>query len=103
MSLEDLFTLTEHGGDVHVGNELGKLLNVTDKLAQERGDSYISSELFVLAALQGKGDIARILDVYKRGGRGDATAAQTDADSFAVMEPEAPEENDPGHLIMKLL
>jgi ATP-dependent Clp protease ATP-binding subunit ClpB len=49
-------------GEVHVGNELGKLLNVTDKLAQERGDSYISSELFLLAAVQSKGDLARILE-----------------------------------------
>src|SRR5689334_15805152 len=49
-------------GEVHIGNELTKLLNVTDKLAQERDDSYISSELFVLAALQGKSDLARILE-----------------------------------------
>jgi len=31
------------GGDVHIGNELGKLLNLTDKFAQERDDQYISS------------------------------------------------------------
>ena len=39
-------------GDVHVSNELNRLLNVTDKLAQQRGDQYISSELFVLAAFE---------------------------------------------------
>ena len=39
-------------GEVHVSNDLGRLLNVTDKLAQERGDQYISRELFVLAALR---------------------------------------------------
>ncbi len=49
-------------GEVHIGNELGKLLNVTDKLAQERGDAYISSELFLLAAVQSKNDLARILE-----------------------------------------
>ena len=42
------------GGDVHLSNDLGKLLNVTDKLAQDRGDQFISSELFVLAALCGQ-------------------------------------------------
>ena len=42
-------------GEVHLSNELGKLLNVTDKLAQERGDQYISSELFILAACDDKG------------------------------------------------
>ena len=49
-------------GEVHIGNELSKLLNVTDKLAQERGDAYISSELFLLAAVQSKGDLGRILE-----------------------------------------
>ena len=39
------------GGEVHVSNDLGKLFNLTDKLAQDRNDQYISSELFVLAAL----------------------------------------------------
>ncbi len=33
------------GGDVHIGTELSKLFNVTDKLAQQRDDQYISSEL----------------------------------------------------------
>src|SRR5688572_18959777 len=49
-------------GEVHLGNELGKLLNVTDKLAQERGDAYISSELFLLAAVQSKSDLGRIFE-----------------------------------------
>lgn len=39
-------------GDVHLSNELGRLLNQTDKLAQERKDQYISSELFVLALVE---------------------------------------------------
>jgi ATP-dependent Clp protease ATP-binding subunit ClpB len=49
------------GGEVHVSNDLGKLLNLTDKLAQKRGDQYISSELFVLAALEDKGPLGAIL------------------------------------------
>src|SRR6185437_14271449 len=48
-------------GDVQVGNDLGRLLNVTDKLAQQRGDQYISSELFVLAAFEDRGAVARAL------------------------------------------
>jgi ATP-dependent Clp protease ATP-binding subunit ClpB len=39
-------------GDIHVSNELNRILNVTDKLAQQRGDQFISSELFVLAAFE---------------------------------------------------
>src|SRR5579859_7790162 len=39
-------------GEIHISNELNKVLNVTDKLAQQRGDQYIASELFVLAAFE---------------------------------------------------
>jgi len=49
------------GGDVHLSNDLGKLLNVTDKLAQDRGDQFVSSELFVLAACADKGSLGRML------------------------------------------
>jgi ATP-dependent Clp protease ATP-binding subunit ClpB len=48
-------------GEVHISNALGKLLNVTDKLAQERKDQFISSELFVLAVMDGKGPLSDAL------------------------------------------
>jgi ATP-dependent Clp protease ATP-binding subunit ClpB len=47
-------------GDIHVSNDLNRILNVTDKLAQQRGDQFISSELFVLAAFEDR-NLARIL------------------------------------------
>jgi len=49
------------GGDVQVSNDLSRLLNVTDKLAQKRGDQFISSELFVLAAFEDRGAVAKAL------------------------------------------
>jgi ATP-dependent Clp protease ATP-binding subunit ClpB len=49
------------GGDVSVSNELGRMLNQTDKLSQQRKDSYISSELFLLAALDDKGEVGKLL------------------------------------------
>ena len=49
------------GGDVQLSNELGRLLNQTDKLAQKRKDQYISSELFLLAVLESSGAMARLL------------------------------------------
>jgi len=49
------------GGEVLLGNDLNKLLNVTDKLAQQRGDQFISSELFVLAACEDRGELGRAL------------------------------------------
>jgi ATP-dependent Clp protease ATP-binding subunit ClpB len=48
-------------GEVHVSRDLDRLLNVTDKLAQQRGDDYIASELFALAALEDRGELGRLL------------------------------------------
>lgn len=48
-------------GEVHISNDLARLLNHCDKLSQQRKDQYISSELFVLAALEDKGELGRIL------------------------------------------
>ncbi len=53
--------VTGNEGDVHLSNDLGRVLNVTDKLAQKRKDDYISSELFVLAAVVEKTRIGEIL------------------------------------------
>jgi len=39
-------------GEIHISNDLNKVFNITDKLAQQRGDQYIASELFVLAAFE---------------------------------------------------
>ena len=47
-------------GEIHLGNDLGRLLNVADKLAQQRQDQYISSELFVLAAIDDKGPTGKL-------------------------------------------
>ena len=50
-----------HGGEVQIGRDLSNLLNLTDKEAQKRGDQYIASELFVLAAADDKGEAGRLL------------------------------------------
>ena len=59
--LEKLPSVEGAGGELHISNALGKLLNVTDKLAQERKDQFISSELFVLAAIEDKGPLSDLL------------------------------------------
>src|SRR5712691_2704118 len=48
-------------GEVLMGRDLSQLLNVADKEAQKRGDQYIASELFLLAAASDKGETGRIL------------------------------------------
>jgi len=60
-ALDRLPTVQGAGGEVLIGNDLNKLLNVTDKLAQKRGDQFISSELFVLAAIDDRGELGRML------------------------------------------
>src|SRR5690242_14065838 len=48
-------------GNINVSNDLNRLLNLTDKLAQQRGDAFIASELFVLAALDSRGEVGEAL------------------------------------------
>src|SRR6187549_1370503 len=60
-SLDKLPTVQGTPGDVHVSQDLNRLLNVTDKLAQQRKDEYISSELFVLASFEDKNTLAKLL------------------------------------------
>jgi ATP-dependent Clp protease ATP-binding subunit ClpB len=49
------------GGEISISRDLGNLLNLTDKEATRRGDQYIASELFLLAAAQDKGETGRLL------------------------------------------
>lgn len=53
--LTRIATVSGSGGDVQISNETNRLLNLTDKLAQKRNDSFISSELFLVAAYEEKG------------------------------------------------
>ncbi len=59
--LDHLPVVEGTAGDVHISNDLTRLLNLTDKLAQQRKDQYISSELFVLAAVEDKGRLGEAL------------------------------------------
>ncbi len=60
-ALERLPKVSGQEGSLSVGNDLTRLLNVTDKLAQQRGDAFVASELFVLAALDDKGEVGQAL------------------------------------------
>jgi len=63
--LDRLATVSGSGGDVQISNELSRLLNLTDKLAQKRNDKFISSELFLLAVFDEKG---LLQDLLKKAG-----------------------------------
>ena len=59
--LDKLPKVTGQAGNVQAGNDLIRLLNVTDKMAQQRGDAYIASEWFLLAALDDGGEAGKAL------------------------------------------
>jgi ATP-dependent Clp protease ATP-binding subunit ClpB len=61
--LTRLATVSGSGGDVQISNETNRLLNLTDKLAQKRNDSFISSELFLVAACEERGFLQ---DLFKK-------------------------------------
>ena len=54
-------------GEIHVSQDLTRLLNVTDKLAQQRGDQYVSSEFFALAAAEDRGELGKLLKSFGSG------------------------------------
>ncbi len=60
-ALERLPKVSGTGGDIHISNGLNRLLNLTDKLSQQRKDNFISSELFILAAMKEDGSLTKLL------------------------------------------
>ena len=60
-AMDKLPKVSGQAGSLSIGNELTRLLNVTDKLAQQKGDQFIASEWFVLAALEDKGPLGMAL------------------------------------------
>ncbi|WP_189400326.1 ATP-dependent chaperone ClpB [Arenicella chitinivorans] len=53
-ALADLPQVQGQAGEVHLSQQTARIINVADKLAQERGDSFISSDLFLLALIRDK-------------------------------------------------
>jgi ATP-dependent Clp protease ATP-binding subunit ClpB len=60
-ALDQLPQVEGNAGEVLLSNDLTRLFNVVDKLAQKRGDQFIASELVALAACEDKGQLGRIM------------------------------------------
>ncbi len=60
-ALDNLARVEGNQGEVHVSGSLAKLLNVCDGLAQKRKDQFITSELFILAAVNDKGALGKLM------------------------------------------
>lgn len=59
--LDKLPKVTGVGGDVQLSSSMGQVFNLCDKVAQKRQDAYISSEIFLLAAIEDKGALGQLL------------------------------------------
>jgi ATP-dependent Clp protease ATP-binding subunit ClpB len=60
-AITQLAKSSESNGEVAISRDLNNLLNITDKLAQKRNDSYIASEMFLLALADDKGPTGKLL------------------------------------------
>jgi ATP-dependent Clp protease ATP-binding subunit ClpB len=59
--LDSLPKVSGQAGQINLSNDTSRVLNVTDKIARDRGDAYIASELYVLAALDAKVGLSELL------------------------------------------
>ncbi len=60
-TINNLPTVNTPGGDIGISQNLLRLLNTTEKLANEKGDSYLSTELFLLAIINGNDTTTKLL------------------------------------------
>jgi len=60
-ALAKLPTVSGQDGNLAMGNDLIRLLNIADKLAQQHGDQFIASEWFLQAAVEDRGTIGLLL------------------------------------------
>jgi ATP-dependent Clp protease ATP-binding subunit ClpB len=61
-ALDELPTVSGDSGEISISPDLGRVLNLTDKLAQQGGDTYISSELVLLAMISGNSSAGELLN-----------------------------------------
>ncbi|EKO3575987.1 ATP-dependent chaperone ClpB [Vibrio metschnikovii] len=79
------------GGDVQLSGALGTLFNLCDKVAQKRQDAYISSEIFLLAAIEDKGPLGQLLKEVGLSEKKLSSAIETIRGGQKVNDPNAEE------------
>jgi ATP-dependent Clp protease ATP-binding subunit ClpB len=90
--LSSLAHVEGNAGAVHVSHELVRLLNLSDKLSQQRQDQYISSELFVLALAEDKHQLGEILRKFGGNKANIQTAIEKVRGGEKVTDPNAEEQ-----------
>ena len=71
--LDQVAKVSSPTGEANLSQDLGRLMNMADRAAQQKGDQYISSEILLMAALEDKGLLGKTL--AKFGDVGKAKAA----------------------------
>jgi len=61
MAVDKLPTVSNFNGDVQMGQATGRLLNMADREAQQRGDQYLSTEVVLLAACDDNGELGKLM------------------------------------------
>jgi len=79
-------------GEIHISNDLSRVLNIMDKLAQKRKDTYISSELFPLAVLEDQGALKQLLQECGANKQGFAQAIESLRGGETVQDANAEEQ-----------
>ena len=96
LAIKRLPQVSGTGGEVQVGRELANALNLTDKEATRRGDAFISSEMFLLALAEDKGEAGRLareaglarkalesaIDAVRGGASVDSATAETEREAL---------------------
>ena len=87
--MDSLAKVSSPDGNLSLAPELGRVLNLTDRLAQKRGDQYISSELVLLAALEDKGEAGKVLAEFNLTKESVERAIDTIRQGESVNDPNA--------------
>lgn len=89
--LDGLPTVSSSDGDIQMSPQIGRLLNLADKLSQKAGDQFISSETILLSAMDDKGPLGEVLNSQGVSRQALETAVKNLRGGQAVNDPNAEE------------
>lgn len=90
-AIDRLPVVSSPDGDIRMSQDMARLFNLTDKLAQQRGDQFVASELAVLAMVNDKGEAGKVLKESGVTSESLTQAINAVRGGEAVMDPNAEE------------
>jgi ATP-dependent Clp protease ATP-binding subunit ClpB len=89
--LTELPVIADSDGQINISSDLNKMLNLADRMAQKGGDQYLSSETVLLAAMQDKGALGKLLNSFSVSAGALENAVKNLRGGSTVSNPEAEE------------